>query len=98
MCCHDGYYHGNEGPGITNQAQIQQKPSQKMNAMCFARMYIDELSDGSVMVTYIPAHTGHIPGPAEQRFLPLPVSIQGAVSSKLALEIPAKRVLWGNIY
>ena len=61
-------------------------------------MYIDEISDGSVTVTYIPTHTGHIPGPAEQRFLPLPASIQEAVSSKLSLGIPAKRILQGNIY
>ena len=59
-------------------------------------MYIDEHTNKSVTVKYIPAHTGHKLGPGEQRFLPLPASTREAVSLKLSQGIPAKRVLQGN--
>ena len=51
----------------------------------------------SVTITYVPAHTGHKPGPKEQKFLPLPQSIREAVSVQLSQGIPTKRILKGKI-
>ena len=96
VCCRDGHYHGNDKPRVTNQTRPHQKASRKLDATCLSRLYIDELYNGSVAVTYIPVHTGHKPGPREQRFLPLPASIQEEVSSKLSLGVPTKRVLQGK--
>ena len=59
-------------------------------------MYVDELIDKSIEVTYIPAHTGHKPGPEEHKFLPLPQSIREGVSLQLSQGIPAKRILQGS--
>ena len=82
-------------PRITNQKRIHQKCSHKIDATCLSRMYVDEFVDKSISVTYIPAHTGHKPGPEEQKFLPLPQSVQETVSLKLSQGIPTKRILQG---
>ena len=59
-------------------------------------MYLNELIDKSIKVTYILAHTGHIPGPEEHKFLPLPQSTREGVSLQLSQGIPAKRILQGS--
>ena len=59
---------------------------------CTSMNFITEVS---LLHTYQCTH-GYKPGPREQRFLPLPASIQEEVSSKLSLGIPTKRVLQGN--
>ena len=56
-------------------------------------MYVDELSDATVTVTYIPAHTGHELSTQENKFLPLPQSVREVVSVQLSQGIPAKRIL-----
>ena len=61
-------------------------------------MYVDQHGDNTVTVEYIPAHTGHKPGPEEHKFLPLPKTIQEQVSVQLLQGIPAKRILKGKAH
>ena len=96
VCCRDDNYRGNKKPRITKKKRNHQKSSCKLNATCLSRMYLDELVDKSIKVMYIPAHTGHIPGPEEHKFLPLPQSIREGVSLQLSQGIPAKRILQGS--
>ena len=77
--------------GMTVIGEIRNPGSQKRNettrnsaanSMQLAYLectYVDELIDKSIKVTYIPAHTGHIPGPEEHKFLPLPQSTHEGV-------------------
>ena len=96
VCCRDDTYQRNEKPRITKKKRHHQKSSRKLNATCLSRLYVDELVDKSVTLTYIPAHTGHKPSPEEHKFLPLPQSIRERVSLQLSQGIPAKRILQGN--
>ena len=61
VCCRDDTYRRNEKPRITTKKRHHQKSSHKLNATCLSRMYVDDLIDKSVTLTYIPAHTGHKP-------------------------------------
>ena len=60
-------------------------------------MYVDVYSDKHVVVEYVPAHTGHQPGPQEVNFLPLPTSTEEAAACKLSQGIPTKRILQGKV-
>ena len=59
-------------------------------------MYVDELTDESVEVRYISAHTGHELGPTELKHLPLPASVRDEVTLKLCMGIPTERILEGK--
>ena len=59
-------------------------------ALVYQRCINRLICDKSVTVKYIPACTGHKPGPEECKLLPLPQSIQETVSLQPSMEIPAK--------
>ena len=98
MYCRDGHYRGDNKPRITEQRRLHQKSTRKLNMTCLSRMYVDLHGDNTVTVVYIPAHTGHKPGPEEHKFLPLPKSIREQVSVQLSQGIPAKRILKGKTH
>ena len=96
VCCRSDDYRGNSGSRKTKAKRLHQKCSRKMNQPCLARMYVDVYNDKHTTVKYIPAHTGHRPGPHEVNFLPLPTSTKEAVACKLSQGIPTIRILRGK--
>jgi len=60
-------------------------------------MYVDNFSDGHVIVEYIPAHTGHtLYHKEELHNLPLPASSKEEVAMKLSLGVNPSRILSGK--
>jgi len=60
-------------------------------------MYVDNFSDGHVVVEYIPAHTGHtLLHEEELHNLPLPASSKEEVAMKLSLGVNPTRILSGK--
>ncbi len=59
-------------------------------------MFTDEYEDGSIVVRYISAHTGHEFGSQELKCLPLPASTKEEVVLKVSTCIPSDRILQGK--
>ncbi len=59
-------------------------------------MFTDEYEDGSIVVRYISAHTGHELGSQELKCLPLPASTKEQVALKVSIGIPSARILQGK--
>lgn len=70
--------------------------SRKLNDLCISRMYASVYCDGHVEVTYVTAHTNHIPGASDDAHLPLPESVRQEIALKLANGIPAERIMEGT--
>ena len=97
ICCRSGKYLDVRKSRKTPKKRPHQKETRKINSTCISRMYVDELKDGNISVTYISAHTGHDLGPQELKFLPLPQSTKEAVSMRISQGIPTERILKGYI-
>ena len=66
------------------ETQTKPKGSRKLEDMCISRMYANVFDDGHVNVTYVTAHTNHMPGLREVAYLPLPNSTRQEIALKLA--------------
>ena len=96
QCCRDGEYRDCAKNRATSTKRKLHKPSRKLGVHCISRMTVDEMEDGTVLVKYISAHTGHDVGEEDLPYLPLPPSTKEEISMKLIKGVTCERIIDGK--
>lgn len=73
------------------------KPSKKINGTCLSRITASWRGDGSVLVWYLPKHTGHNPLKDPIAFLSLPSKVKEAIRQKGSMGVPIPRIIEGTM-
>ena len=83
----------------TKRGEGCKKPSRKLDNVCISRIYaLVHGQNGSVKVTYIPAHTNHTQAfKDEAKHIPLPISTRNEIAVKLQQGISVNRIMEGLV-